>query len=95
MIIAVGFPVALLLMRNRPADEGLVPDGGPPPEERPGTRAVTPTVDLTPRETLGSLAFWGIVFWFGLRMFVVASISIHFIRLIETKDFSARRRRCC
>ena len=38
---------------------------------------------------MGSLAFWGIVFWFGLRMFVVASISIHFIRLIETKDFSA------
>ena len=89
VIIAVGFPVALLLMRNRPADEGLVPDGGPPPEERPGTRAVTPTVDRTPREALGSLAFWGIVFWFGLRMFVVASISIHFIRLIETKDFSA------
>ena len=89
VIIVVGFPVALFLMRNRPADEGLVPDGGPPPEERPGTRAVTPTVDLTPREALGSLAFWGIVFWFGLRMFVVASISIHFIRLIETKDFSA------
>ena len=43
VIIVVGFPVALFLMRNRPADEGLVPDGGPPPEERPGTRAVTPS----------------------------------------------------
>ena len=29
------------------------------------------------------------MFWFGLRMFVIASISIHFIRLIESKDFSA------
>ena len=31
VIIVVGFPVAFLLMRNRPADEGLVPDGGHTP----------------------------------------------------------------
>ena len=89
VILAVGLPITFFLVRNRPADEGLVPDGGPPPEEPPGARAVPPAFDLTPREALGSLAFWGIVFWFGLRMFVVASVSIHFIRLIEAKEFSA------
>ena len=88
VILVVGFPIALLVMRDRPQDIGEVPDGEPLPEGQ-AREPYVPSADFTPREALASPAFWKLVLWFGLRMFVVASISIHFIPLIVAKDFSA------
>ena len=87
VILAVGLPVALLVMRDRPQEIGEVPDGERLPEGL-AREAYAPSADFTPREALASPAFWKLVLWFGLRMFVVASISLHFIPLIEEKKFS-------
>ncbi len=87
VILAVGLPVALLVMRDRPQDVGQLPDGEPPPTE-PAREPDAPSTDFTPREALASPAFWKLVLWFGLRMFVVGAISTHFIPLIVDKGFS-------
>ena len=89
VVLAAGLPIAFFLMRNRPEDEGLAPDGEPPAEWDPRKAPPAQVADFTPREAIASPAFWGIVLWFGLRMFVVASISIHFIVIIsDWKKFS-------
>lgn len=90
VILAVGLPVAIFLVRNRPEDVGLNPDGEPDDSpEANGAIAQLEEVDFTPREAVVTPAFWGIAFWFMLRMFVVASVSIHFVPLVEDREFSA------
>ena len=87
VILAVGLPVAVLVMRDRSQDIGQLPDGEPLPDgQEPEPYA--PSAGFTPREALGSAAFWRLVLWFGLRMFVVASISIHFVALVQDRGFS-------
>ena len=90
VILVVGLPVAIFLVRNRPEDVGLNPDGDPDEsaevnESKPRLKEV----DFTPREAVITAAFWGIAFWFMLRMFVVASVSIHFVPLVQDREFSA------
>lgn len=87
VILAVGLPVALFVMRDRPQDMGQLPDGEPPLKGQ-APEPFAPSAGFTPREALGSAAFWRLVLWFGLRMFVVASISTHLIPLVQDKGFS-------
>lgn len=78
VLVGVGtLPVHALLLRRRPEDVGLVPDGGPPqPQlnetvaqsaESTDTRAVDhATEGITARRAMGSSAFWLLTVAFGV-----------------------------
>ncbi len=86
----VGYPV-VALMRHRPEQYGMFPDGASgPPKPAPASGPVgTGEIDFTVREALSTRAFWFIGAWFGLRMVVVASLGVHFIPIMEEKGYSA------
>jgi len=53
-------PLAMFVMRTRPADKGLYPDGDPAPTEAEAAaaRAAGPSKGLTQKEAFGTAAFW-------------------------------------
>jgi len=86
---AVGLPLALLL-RHRPEQYGLRPDGdGPAPPVGTRHRAATsqePEVRL--REALASRTFWLMYGAFALRMMVSIGVIVHFIPALKDKGLS-------
>ena len=93
IVLAVGLPLAAI-MRARPEDEGLLPDGDPP---RPGvtapTAAAAPTspayAGFTLREALSTRVFWVMSAAFLARNFVTTGFGFCFIPAIENKGFTA------
>jgi MFS family permease len=90
VIIVLGLPLAQL-MRHRPADYGLLPDGGPPaPRQhvRPGGRVSdtrSPRASRSPlrpysaREAIRTRQFWYISLGHGSALLVVSSVAVHFV----------------
>jgi sugar phosphate permease len=81
LAIVVGLPPALFLVRRRPEDLGLQPDGDQPPdsdEEAAQTRRTAAAEDWTAREAIHSSAFWLITA--GMALILLApNISIVFL----------------
>lgn len=91
-IWALGYPIALM-MRRSPEHYGLLPDGDASKEhaaaaEKASGRKVT-EVDFTLKEAVRSRTFWTLNVAFSLRMFVVASITGHFIPMMGEKGISS------
>jgi len=92
-ILTIGLPIAAI-MRTRPEDQGLLPDGDEP---HPGARARDETTTastsaengLTVRQALATQAFWVVTMAFLARSFVTTGLATHFIPAIEDKGFSA------
>ena len=92
IIWVVGYPIALM-MRRRPEDYGLLPDGDATQAHadaavKASGRTVT-EVDFTLKEAVRSRSFWTLGVAFSLRMFVVASITGHFIPMMGEKGISS------
>ena len=93
IVLAVGLPLAAI-MRARPEDEGLLPDGDPP---RPGVTAPTTSAaptspaysGFTLRQALSTRAFWVMSAAFLARNFVTTGFGFCFIPAIEDKGFTA------
>ncbi len=93
IVLAVGLPLAAI-MRARPEDEGLLPDGDPP---RPGVTApAAPAAPTSPayggftlREALSTRVFWVMSAAFLARNFVTTGFGFCFIPAIENKGFTA------
>jgi sugar phosphate permease len=94
LILLVGLPVTLL-MRGRPQEYGLLPDGGAPGSAyRGGARGgeagqptATPPVgrEFTAREALRSPAFWFIGLGHAFAVVVVSAVSVHLIPHLVTR----------
>jgi MFS family permease len=94
IILATGLPTAMLL-RHRPEDYGMLPDGGPPTEAELG-RARTRRLSTARRaaeaertgqeyhasEALRTRAFWLIAFSASSRQVATAGVSIHFVAML-------------
>ncbi len=83
IILAVGLPLAQLL-RERPSDMGLFPDGEDPSQRRadaPRSRHAGPpgTRDFTLREALRTRAFWLVGLGHTSALFVVSALNVHLI----------------
>ena len=82
IMIAVAWPLSSLL-RNRPQDMGLLPDGdkpAPEPVTVGATRAAAPSQvedDFTASEAMRTPAFWLIAFGHGLTSMVILAIMAH------------------
>jgi MFS family permease len=84
LVLSIVVTVVLAVVRSRPADIGLVPDGEPvAPEEQPGTpphgaEEVAAVAGLTLSESVRTRAFWllslGHIFWTFGSMSLIAHL---------------------
>lgn len=96
VILAVGLPLTQL-MRRRPEDHGLLPDGADHVEQT----AATPTISATPnlngerefsaRQALATRAFWFISLGHASALLVVSAVQVHLLVFLkESLGFSVR-----
>jgi sugar phosphate permease len=80
LIVIAGWPLAGMV-RGKPADFGLRPDGeAPPPPLAPGQAAQEEAGrDFTAREALRTSAFWLLSLGHGFALFVVLGVNVHAI----------------
>jgi len=94
IFLVVAFPVSRLI-RNRPEDYGLLPDGDPP-ESPPVTADGAPAntqrspdnVDFTVGQALRTPAFWFISIGHSLTATVIVSLMTHLAPLLTDEGFS-------
>lgn len=91
--LVVMVPLAGFLMRRRPEDMGLRPDGdSPPPPATTGsisTKAPQPEATWTLRAAVRTPALWLIILSFNLASMSIAAILLHQINFMLDKGFSA------
>ncbi len=90
IVWVVGYPL-VSLMRHRPEQYGMLPDGAqqaPPRQEAEEVPSVDEG-DFTAKEALRTRAFWMIHISFALRVFVISGTSVHFIPAMAEKGLSA------
>ena len=87
IVLLLIVPAALLLVRNRPEDVGLFPDGAdaPPPSEQ--ARAGLPDVD--DRRVLSSLTFWLMAAPLATPGLVMTALIFHQTSIFEERGLSA------
>ena len=87
-VLAIVAPVALL-MRRRPEDVGLRPDGGPPPDQ---TSPTVPTEDeprsLTSSQALRTSGFWLLLLGYSMNQAALASVLTHAIPFATDASFT-------
>ncbi|MFN8535447.1 MAG: MFS transporter [Dehalococcoidia bacterium] len=83
-------PLAALVLRRRPADLGLQPDGGAPP---PDARVAAPTGDdgIAFREAVRTRAFWAIAIAMVCYFFGTDALSLHLVPFLSGRgmDYQA------
>lgn len=87
IILVVGLPLAQLI-RERPSDMGLHPDGevsSTSAAERPRSRHAPPpgTRDFTLGEAVRTRAFWFVGFGHASALFVVSALNVHLITYLK------------
>jgi MFS family permease len=95
VLALVTIPLHALVLRRRPADIGLAPDGDPlpVPVAQPSSTG-QPTIGegeraLSPRAAIGQAAFWWLAAAFSLSTLVVIAVSVHLIPYLIERGFSA------
>lgn len=95
LLLVVG--PALLFMRRRPEDMGLLPDGGPaePGEElkpahkqRVADRIASADVEWSRSEALRTPAFWLIAATFGVAQIGVTGLNLHVFSYVSDQGYS-------
>ncbi len=88
--VLVPLPMALL-MRRRPEDLGLLPDG-----ERPGAQAAAgqpaarSPAPWTRKEAMSTRTFWLLAFGFPLGVFAANGVLAHFFAYLTDMDFTTQ-----
>ncbi len=94
IILCIGLPLSFVIKR-RPEDYGLLPDGDPPKEAAAGGEGgegpieIDQSRDFTTREALKSPPFWFLSIGHGSALLIVAAVMVHLIpHLTEAEGFS-------
>lgn len=95
VVLLVAFPLSRLV-RNRPEDYGLLPDGDPPGmadkprvSQTPGTAtATTVQVDFTVGQAIRTRAFWLIGFGHGLTSMLLIGLVAHLAPMMTDQGYS-------
>ncbi|MFN8535463.1 MAG: MFS transporter [Dehalococcoidia bacterium] len=86
-IIVFGVPLAQVI-RNRPEDHGLLPDGADHRSQSAG-RAALAVPDFTARQALRTSAFWLVAVGHAAALLVVSSVNIYLVSFLsQTYGFS-------
>ena len=92
VFVALVFGVAppALLIRRRPEDHGLRPDGDPePPPREDGLASVSGEHDFTLREAVRTRSYWLMGIAVGLMMLTSGSINFHQIPYLVDQGFQS------
>ena len=81
-ILVVGIPLATLV-RHRPEDYGMRPDGAPATAEESA-----PETGFTARQALRTRAFWFIALGHGSSLLVIGAVMVHFVAHVEELGYS-------
>jgi MFS family permease len=83
-------PLHALVLRRRPEDHGLLPDGDDPWIDHAGrdARVVRTGVDL--RTAMRDRAFWWLAIAFSLETFAAAAVALHLIPYLTERGDGAR-----
>lgn len=91
VMILLGLPIAQL-MRGRPEDYGVAPDGGPltrEGDELSSLPSYASDVDFTPREAMRDRSFWLLATGHGMALATVFVVLVHLVPLlVETYGWS-------
>jgi sugar phosphate permease len=95
MILLVAFPLSRLV-RNRPEDHGLLPDGDAPDEVESrdatrtseGTTTTTAQVDFTLGQAVRTRAFWLIGFGHGFTSMLLIGLVAHLAPMMTDRGYS-------
>jgi sugar phosphate permease len=89
----LGLPMAMIV-RSRPEDHGLLPDGDPPAkvdtraDHGKAARSHEPEVELTLRQAVCTAAFWTITLFMVTRLFAATAVLVHKIPLLIDFGYS-------
>ena len=87
---AVTIPLHALVLRRKPSDLGLLPDGEAVSPDEPGVRPARPAVtSSTLREAIRGSAFWWLAAAFFLAMLATVATGIHLIPYLTDRGFDA------
>ena len=80
IILLIGLPVTQL-MRSRPEDYGLLPDGRNPatPSEQVASTAQVKTQGFTAKQALRTKAFWFLSLGHASAVLIVSAVTVHII----------------
>lgn len=87
LLFAVMLPAAWFLIRNKPEDIGLVPDGGT--SASPDAPEATPEESWTVKEAMGTRAFWLMLFVVTIPAAINTGITFHLASIMEGAGFPA------
>ena len=90
IVWGVGFPLASVV-RHRPEQYGMLPDGEQRPDETsgPDVGATSLETDFTTRQALRASSFWWMSLSFSCRSFIYVALAVHFIPAMQDKGFSS------
>ena len=91
LFLAMAAPVSRV-MRDRPEDYGLLPDGDDPAGPS-GTSVVAaqPKEGLTAREAMRTSAFWYITFGIAFSAMINQTLSVHLVPMLTDQDISLQK----
>jgi MFS family permease len=92
MMLGLVVPAAALLMRRRPEDMGLEPDGGPQPAAPGGVAPVHAGPaggDWRSSEAVRTAAFWLIALTLGLSMLPISGLWLHVLAFYSDRGLSS------
>ena len=96
IMLLLGLPLLMAIVRSDPADMGLRPDGDDEPVDEPATGRGEPvTVRVAPlatthwRESYRSAPMWQLSLSYAICGVTTAVMAVHFVRWASTEDISA------
>ena len=91
VVILLAFPLTRLI-RNRPEDHGLLPDGDTPEEARKykeeAVKAGVEQIDFTVSQALREPSFWLISFGHGFTSMVLLALMLHLAPMMTDEGYS-------
>ena len=101
VFLCLAWPMSWLI-RERPEDHGVLPDGDPPhrvvreevrPEDRPEVRpagrpAATGELNFTARQAIRTHAFWLITFGHACSTILFATLTVHLVPMLTDQGLS-------
>ncbi len=87
-IWVIVIPISWLVMRRRPEDHGLVPDGGPGLDASGAPRPRAEEPSWTRQQAARTPALWLLIVGFGLSSMGMSAMLLHLIPYLNDKGFS-------
>jgi MFS family permease len=89
LLAVITIPIHAFMLRRRPEDIGLTPDGEPPSHQVESTTRSTVGTALTLRDAVGDQRFWWTSIAFVLANFTMLAIFVHLIPYLTQQGYSA------